>query len=111
MDYRTGFRDGYNAAREDIIGAFGSDYLPSSMEMAMSTQEARALDTPSAPRKKRASAYSRKYKTNFRKIAKDYKKKNGKWKKNGFKTTVKKAHESTRKGMVRKTARRAYKKK
>lgn len=98
MDYRTGFRDGYNAAREDIIGAFGSDYLPSSMEMAMSSQEARGIAMPAnAPRKKRASAYQRKYKKNFKKVASRYKLKSGKWKKNGFRLAVKEAHRLSRK--------------
>lgn len=42
--------------------------------------------------KKKASAYSRKYKAAFRKISKKYKLKNGKWKKNGFRLAVKHAH-------------------
>jgi len=73
--------------------------------------------TPSAidevPKKKRSSAYSRRYKANFRKVAPDFKKKNGQWKKNGFKSAVKMAHKmskGTTKGEVRKTARRAFEK-
>lgn len=66
---------------------------------------------PPKKARKRSTKYSRAYKSNFRKISKDYQKKDGSWKKNGFRMTVKKAHESTRKGMVRKTARRAYEKK
>ena len=44
------------------------------------------------PKKKRSSAYSRKYKSAFKKISKKYKLKNGKWKKNGFRLAVKHAH-------------------
>jgi len=72
------------------------------------------LDQPGPaeiPKKKRSSAYQRKYKANFKKVAPRFKLKNGKWKKNGFKSAVKEAHKSTRKGQVRKTARRAYEKK
>jgi len=64
--------------------------------------------------KKRSTAYQRKYKANFKKIASRYKTKSGKWKKNGFRLAVKEAHRmsrSTRKGQVRKTARRAYERK
>ena len=53
----------------------------------------------SSPVKKRAksSKYGRTYKREFRKIAPRYKMKNGKWKKDGFKTAVKAAHRATRK--------------
>ena len=43
MDYRTGFRDGYNAAREDILGAFGASGLPISMPSADSASAAEIL--------------------------------------------------------------------
>ena len=42
------------------------------------------------PRK--ASAYSKRYGKAFEKVAKDFKKKNGEWKKNGFRSAVKAAH-------------------
>jgi len=70
-------------------------------------------DNQVMPKKKRSSAYSRRYKANFRKVAPDFKKKNGQWKKNGFKSAVKMAHKmskGTTKGEVRKTARRAFEK-
>ena len=50
------------------------------------------------PKKKRSSAYSRRYKAAFKKIQKRYKLKNGKWKKNGFKAAVKEAHKMAKKG-------------
>jgi len=49
------------------------------------------------PKKKRSSAYSRRYKANFKKIASRFKLKSGKWKKNGFKSAVKLAHKMSKK--------------
>lgn len=49
-------------------------------------------DTPEAPKKRRNTAYQRKYKRAFRKIAPKYKLKSGKWKAGGFKKAVKAAH-------------------
>jgi len=48
-------------------------------------------DTP-APKRRRSTAYSRKYKAAFRKVAPKFKLKNGKWKVNGFKAAVRAAH-------------------
>ena len=45
----------------------------------------------------RSSRYGRTYKKEFRKIAPKYKAKNGKWKKDGFKTAVRAAHRATKK--------------
>jgi len=42
--------------------------------------------------KKKVSAYNRKYKTAFKKVAPRYKLKSGKWKAGGFKRAVKEAH-------------------
>lgn len=61
------------------------------------------MDSPVAPesmpmpKKKRSSAYSRRYKANFRKVSSRFKLKNGKWKKNGFKSAVKLAHKMSKK--------------
>lgn len=49
------------------------------------------------PQKKRSTAYQRRYKANFKKVSSQFKMKNGKWKKNGFKNAVKKAHKMSRK--------------
>ena len=49
------------------------------------------------PKKKRSSAYFRRYKANFKKIENDYKLKNGNWKKNGFKRAVTEAHKMSKK--------------
>ena len=50
------------------------------------------------PKKKRSSAYQRRYKAAFKKIQKRYKLKSGKWKKNGFKLAVREAHKMARRG-------------
>ena len=42
--------------------------------------------------KRKVSAYNRKYKAAFKKVAPQYKLKNGKWKAGGFKRAVKEAH-------------------
>jgi hypothetical protein len=65
--------------------------------------------------KRKASQYSKRYGAAFKKIAKKYKKKDGSWKKDGFRNAQAAAHKlakkgSTKKGQVRKTARRAYEK-
>lgn len=44
------------------------------------------------PVKRKASAYSKRYSKAFDKVAKDFKKKNGEWKKNGFRSAVRAAH-------------------
>ena len=49
------------------------------------------------PKKKRTTAYQRRYKSNFKKIANRYKLKSGKWKKGGFKAAVKLAHKMSKK--------------
>ena len=47
--------------------------------------------------KRRKSAYQRRYKANFKKIAPQFKLKSGKWKKNGFRSAVKMAHKMSKK--------------
>lgn len=47
--------------------------------------------------KRKPSAYQKRYKKNFRKIAPDYKLKSGRWKKNGFKRAVRAAHKMSKK--------------
>ena len=55
------------------------------------------LDSTPKPKKKRSSAYNRKYKAAFKKISGKYKLKSGKWKKNGFKSAVRAAHKAVKK--------------
>ena len=47
--------------------------------------------------KRRSTAYQRKYKAAFKKIASRYKLKSGKWKKGGFKAAVRAAHKAVKK--------------
>ncbi len=56
-----------------------------------------AADMPEPKPKRRATAYQRRYKANFKKIAPRFKLKSGKWKKNGFKMAVKMAHKMSKK--------------
>lgn len=61
-----------------------------------------SMDMPSdapaeMPKKKKSSAYQKRYKANFRKIAPKFKLKSGKWKKNGFRAAVKMAHKMSKK--------------
>jgi hypothetical protein len=47
--------------------------------------------------KRKASAYSKEYKRAFKRVSKLYRKKDGSWKKDGFKRAVKAAHRESRK--------------
>ena len=90
------------------------EYLTLLGGIPMDSTTSTPADNQVLPKKKRSSAYSRRYKANFRKVAPRYKLKNGKWKKNGFRSAVRLAHKmskGTTKGQVRKTARRAFEKK
>jgi len=89
-DYQRGFVDGYLAASQGIplsnIGVGLRGPVPF-------VDEKQNQSVPTEPEKKRrASAYNRRYKAAFKKIAPRYKLKNGKWKANGFKRAVKEAH-------------------
>ena len=71
--------------------------VPLSPEVAMAldriaqpTQEAVAMKAVKTKRK--ATAASKRYGRAFKKVAKDFKLKNGSWKKNGFRNAVRAAH-------------------
>ena len=51
-----------------------------------------AVAAGKAPRSRKASAYTKKYKAAFKRVSSKYKLKNGKWKAGGFKRAVKEAH-------------------
>lgn len=51
-----------------------------------------AVAAGKAPRSRKASAYTKKYKAAFKRVSAKHKLKNGKWKANGFKRAVKEAH-------------------
>ena len=70
-------------------------------EMGQMLQLMNAMNAPEAeekPKKKRSTAYRRRYKAAFKKIQKRYKLKSGKWKKGGFKSTVREAHRMAKRG-------------
>ena len=71
--------------------------ISSERESEGSTIVNRAVDQVAKKTKRRASAYSRKYKAAFRRLASKYKNKNGTWKKGGFKAAVRAAHKAVKK--------------
>ena len=50
-----------------------------------------AEDVPK-PKRRKTSAYNRRYKAAFKKVSGKYKLKNGNWKSNGFRSAVRAAH-------------------
>lgn len=66
-------------------------------------REGREPDLEMARKKKprKVPEYHKKYAKNFNKAMKKHKKKNGSWKKDGFKKTQKEAHRMTKKEMKR----------
>ena len=57
-----------------------------------------AVAAARAPKKRKVSAYNRKYKAAFKRVAPRYKLKSGKWKAGGFKRAVKEAHKIAGRG-------------
>ena len=73
------------------------EYLTLLGGIPMDSAPAADENSPVLQTKKRSTAYQRKYKANFKKIAPRYKMKSGKWKKNGFRSAVKLAHKMSKK--------------
>ena len=81
-DWERGYAAGWRAAQ-------GTDVRDITRDMGESR--------PSPPKKKRkASAYSKRYGAAFRKIAPKYKNKKGGWRKGGFKAAQKAAHKEAK---------------
>jgi hypothetical protein len=57
-----------------------------------------AVAAAQAPKKRKASAYNRRYKAAFKRVASKHKLKSGKWKAGGFKRAVREAHRIAGKG-------------
>jgi len=55
------------------------------------------LDSTPAPKRRKTSAYNRRCKAAFKKVAPRYKLKNGNWKSNGFRSAVRAAHKVAKK--------------
>ena len=68
-----------------------------SIDLPGNNQVIEEPDNNQVTKPKRKTAYQRKYKKAFKKIAPKYKLRSGKWKKGGFKTAVKLAHKEARK--------------
>lgn len=88
-DYQRGFVDGYLAASQGIPLSNIGVALRGPLRM----DEKETPTVVAEPKKKRkASAYNRRYKAAFKRIAPRYKLKSGKWKAGGFRRAVKEAH-------------------
>mgnify|MGYP000016717886 CR=1 FL=1 len=61
-------------------------------DMAMGVAQMPEQTEASVKPKRKASAYSKRFGKAFKKVAKDFKKKNGEWKVNGFRSAVRAAH-------------------
>lgn len=72
----------------NLLNGLTSESMPSSDMPAQMVEE---------KPKRKPSAYSRRYKANFKKVSKRFKLKNGKWAKGGFKKAVKLAHKMSKK--------------
>ena len=79
----------------------GKKAVKGTIEAGVNIGKSAVLGTPIKPRKtpRKKSAYSLKYGKNFKRLAPANKKKNGSWKKDGFKRTQKQAHAATQKEM------------
>ena len=82
---------------ETLQPAIANAGIPLSPELAMALDRyakpgTDAIAMKAVKGKRKASAYSKRYGRAFKKVAKDYLKKNGGWKKNGFKSAQKAAH-------------------
>lgn len=75
-----------------LMAGGASPALAASVEPLVASVEAQAVKVV----KRKASAYSRRYKAAFAKIRTDYMTKSGKWKKNGFRNAVRAAHKLAR---------------
>ena len=87
MDYTQGYKDGFAAGIAQGM----------SMSSPMPVAAVAAPEPVVVSTKRKPSAYNRRYKAAFKKIAPKYKTKNGKWKAGGFKRAVKAAHKEAKK--------------
>ena len=80
-DWERGYAAGWRAAQRDDIRDISRDMGES---------------RPSPKKKRKASAYNRRYSAAFRKLAPKYKKKDGSWREGGYRKCVKAAHKEAR---------------
>ena len=90
MDYRTGFRDGYNAGRMDALNSFPvAPQVPSESTPAVAP----------TPKKRKVSAYNRRYSAAYKRLRRKATLKNGTLRKGiTHKKLVKDAHKEAKKG-------------
>lgn len=81
-----------NILRQLLIDRGMSPSLAMSIGNEVGERVEAAAPAVATKAKRKASAYNRKYKAAFRKIAPRYKLKSGKWKAGGFKRAVREAH-------------------
>lgn len=79
----------------------GKKAVKGTLEAGVNIGKSAVLGTPIKPRKtkRKKSAYGTAYGRHFKRIAESNKKKDGSWKKDGFKRTQKSAHAATKKEM------------
>lgn len=78
-----------------VLSAANQAGVPSSIAPALPAvvdASAQKVQAGTSKAKRKVSAYNRRYKAAFRRIAPKYKLKSGKWKAGGFKRAVKEAH-------------------
>jgi hypothetical protein len=80
-EWERGYSAGYRAAHRTDVRDITSE-----------RGDSRPRASKSSPKKRKPSAYSKRYGAAFRKVASRFKKKNGSWKTNGFKNAQKAAH-------------------
>ena len=76
-----------------LLNGLSSDSIPIREESV----PAITMDMAARAKRKKPTAYQRRYKSAFKKVAPKYKLKSGKWKKGGFKRAVKEAHRMAKK--------------
>jgi 2-phosphoglycerate kinase len=81
-----------NILRQLLIDRGMSPSLAMSIGNEVGERVEMAAPNVATKAKRKVSAYNRKYKAAFKKVAPRYKLKNGKWKAGGFKRAVKEAH-------------------
>lgn len=86
-----------NILRQLLIDRGMSPSLAMSIGTEVGEQVEMAAPVVATKAKRKVSAYNRKYKAAFKKVAPRYKLKSGKWKAGGFKRAVREAHRMAKK--------------
>lgn len=87
-----------NILRQLLIDRGMSPSLAMSIGTEVGERVEAAAPEVATKAKRKVSAYNRKYKAAFKKIAPRYKLKSGKWKAGGFRRAVKEAHKMAKRG-------------